>query len=180
MTSAAQLAEPAVFDETLQAALARLVPIDVRHYVGCMMQLGRLKEAAIHIEANRQAFAGSENIFGPDEIVEAANFLEEQGVDDASLSLRVHFASKTLMTLSGRGVYNCIIEPTAAGVIFGFPSPADDESRANYDIAITEALIDNFDDPLFEAVSFVVYPLELYQTFVKLSREQGEPAFGFV
>ncbi|KLD65357.1 hypothetical protein [Dyella japonica] len=177
LSSAARIAEPKMFDEVLAAALSRNVPVPVKLYVACVMQLGRLRDAASQILAYPKDFEKADTIWGADEVVEAATYLASLGVSDEMLEARVNVAAKTLMRLSERAVHNSVIEPTASGVIFGMPSPSNDQMRADFDLAITEALIDNFEEPLFDAVSFLVYPIDLFQTFLRLNSE-GKTASG--
>lgn len=103
---------------------------------------------------------GEEHEVGVEDIYLGAELLKENGLTDMDVAKRVHVASQVV-------VRNAPSHPTLvygyacsheAGILYEFPLNLPIEHLVKIDWEISEALVDEFDDPLIGVISFVARP----------------------
>lgn len=165
------LAEPEIFDLVISAAEKKQTPLDLKVVATYLVFLGRLHAAADIIQKNSHLFQDGKILRKSHELIEASDYLSNLGITDADTSARVILAAKSLMVTSNRALSPWVVEPTVAGVIFAFICSGSDDFRADCEFRMYEALCEAFDEPMFDALSILVYPSDVLDKFSKLAAE---------
>jgi hypothetical protein len=153
------------------------MPLEVNSVISMQMQMGKLIRACELIESNTELL-GAMHTRNADELRQTADYMIKHDLTDSDLSKRIQVAHRCFTEMTRAAIYNCVIEPTQAGILFGIPFAGSDDEGEAIDWAIAEAINEQFDESLGEHISVVTYPMDavkwLDDTKVKLSDESVE------
>lgn len=92
------------------------------------------------------------------ELERAVAYLTKEGVSDDEVTARVMVARACFVAETNAAVFNCVIETTPVGLLFGFPYAGTLEEGERIDDMIAIAVTEHFEDSLGRHLSFITYP----------------------